>query len=157
VPAAHPSATSPPPSIPHVGLLCGILVSILLLASACGGSVSPAEDVASLLESLDGAGFGTASQEEANVLESGFFPAPAAVLLVPGRRLLTFEFPDETEAATHAATVSSDGSGIANKYIGWSGTPHFFSRGRLIVIYQDDDEKMLDTLEKALGPQFAGG
>ena len=128
----------------------------IALAAACDGSINPADDVASLLKSLEQAGFGTPEQQATNVLESRFFSVPGIALVVPGRRVLAFEFADEPEAAAQAGLVSPDGSGIGNKFVGWRDTPHFFSRGRLIVIYQGDDQKMLDALEQALGPQFAG-
>jgi len=129
---------------------------VIALAAACGGSISPADDVAGLLQSLEQAGFGTPEQEATNVLESRFFAVPGVALVVPGRRILAYEFADEPEAQAQAGLVSSDGSGIGNKYVGWRDAPHFFSGGRLIVIYQGDDEKVLDALEEALGPQFAG-
>jgi len=134
-------------------------VAVLLaiaLAAACSGSVSPADDLAGLLESLQQAGFGTPEQEATNVLESHFFTVPGVALVVPGRRVLVFEFADESEAEAQAGIVSPDGSGIGNKFVSWRDTPHFFSRGRLVVIYLGSDEKMLEALEEALGPQFAG-
>ena len=137
-------------------LLTAAVPLAIALAAACGGAVSPADDVAGLVKGLQQAGFGTPEQEATNVLESRFFPVPGVALIVPGRRLLAFEFADESEAGAQAATVSSDGSGIGNKFVGWGDTPHFFSRGKLIVIYQGSDVEMLDTLTAALGPQFAG-
>ncbi|MBM3958014.1 MAG: hypothetical protein FJ313_08190, partial [Gemmatimonadetes bacterium] len=95
-------------------------------------------------------------QQETNVLESLFFSVPGVALVVPGGRVLAFEFADEPEAAAQAGLVSPDGSGIGNKYIGWRDAPHFYARGRLVAIYQGDDRKMLYALEEALGPQFAG-
>ena len=152
--------------MPHVPLpgapgakRCLLAVAIPLaiaLVAACGASISPAHDVAGLLKSLEQAGFGTPEQEDTNVLESRFFSVPGIALVVPGRRVLAFEFADEPEAAAQAGLVSPDGSGIGNKFVGWRDTPHFFSRGRLIVIYQGDNQKMLDALDEALGPQFAG-
>ena len=75
---------------------------------------------------------------------------------MPGRRLLTYEFEDEAAAQEQVGLVSPDGSGIGNKFVGWRETPHFYTRGRLIVVYLGDDEKMIDALQQALGPQFAG-
>ncbi len=135
-------------------LLAVLLVAVL--AAACRESIEPADDLTGLLRSLQQAGFGTPEQEATNVLESRFFDVPGVALIVPGRKLLAYEFADEAQAGAQAGMVSPDGTGIGNKYVGWGDTPHFFSRGRLIVIYQGDDRKMLDALEEALGPQFAG-
>ena len=154
---------TPAPGTSHmrtVPVRAMFLLAVLLvaaLAAACRESVSPADDLAGLLRSLQQAGFDTPEQEATNVLESRFFDVPGVALIVPGRKLLAYEFADESQAEAQAGMVSLDGTGIGNKYVGWGDTPHFFSRGRLIVIYQGDDQRMLDALEEALGPQFAGG
>ena len=154
---------SPAPGASHtlnvpvrVALLLAAFL-VVVLAAACRESISPADDLAGLLKSLQQAGFGTPEQEATNVLESRFFDVPGVALIVPGRKLLAYEFADESQTGTQAGMGSLDGTGIGNKYVGWGDTPHFFSRGRLIVIYQGEDQRMLDTLEEALGPQFAGG
>jgi len=143
-----------------VPVRAALLLAVLLmvaLAAACRESVSPADDLTGLLRSLQQAGFDAPEQEATNVLESRFFDVPGVALIVPGRKLLVYEFADESQTEAQAGLVSLDGTGIGNKYVGWGDTPHFFSRGRLIVIYQGGDQRMLDTLEEALGPQFAGG
>ena len=151
------SCASRPRPIPARALLAVAVLAAVVLAAACGGAdIAPADDLAGLVESLQQAGFDTPEQEETNMLESRFFDVPGVALVVPGRRILAFEFADESQAGAQAALVSADGSGIGNKFVGWRDTPHFFSRGRLIVIYQGDDQKTLDALEETLGPQFAG-
>jgi hypothetical protein len=41
--------------------------------------------------------------------------------------------------------------------ITWIATPHFFSSGRLLVLYVGDNNEILSMLEQLLGPQFTGG
>jgi hypothetical protein len=38
----------------------------------------------------------------------------------------------------------------------WMATPHFYKTGRILVLYVGDDQKVIDVLTGALGPQFAG-
>ena len=38
----------------------------------------------------------------------------------------------------------------------WIAPPHFFTSGRLIVLYVGEVPSMLETLTELLGPQFAG-
>jgi hypothetical protein len=38
----------------------------------------------------------------------------------------------------------------------WVAAPHFYQAGRILVLYVGDDPAILELLEGALGPQFAG-
>ena len=38
----------------------------------------------------------------------------------------------------------------------WVATPHFYKASGLIVLYVGDNTAVIDVLEAALGPQFAG-
>lgn len=139
-------------------MLGPLLLTVLVMTVACaGGEIPPANDADELIFSLEKAGLGTPEAHPTNPLESSFFPVPGIAIVLPGRKVLAYEFEDESTTQQQVDLVSSDGSGIGNKYIGWRDTPHFFSRGRLIAIYQGSDEKILDALSRALGPQFAGG
>lgn len=54
---------------------------------------------------------------------------------------------------------TKEGSSVAMA-ISWIGPPHFYSKGRLIVVYIDvnhgTDPSTRNTLESILGSQFAG-
>ncbi len=71
-----------------------------------------------------------------------------------------FEYPDKPAAKAVVALVADDGSsveGITEGPISWPDTPHFFRKGRLLVLYVGDDRPTADLLKLILGPQFAGG
>ena len=71
-----------------------------------------------------------------------------------------FEYPDRPAAKAIAALIADDGSsveGITEDPINWPATPHFFRRGRLLVLYVGDDRPTADLLKVVLGPQIAGG
>ncbi len=71
-----------------------------------------------------------------------------------------FEYPDRPAAIAAAALIAEDGSsvdGISEGPINWPATPHFFRKGRLMVLYVGDDRPTADLLKVVLGPQFAGG
>jgi hypothetical protein len=55
-----------------------------------------------------------------------------------------------------AAQVAPDGGSIGTSMVTWVATPHFYKTGRILVLYVGDDQAILDLLEGALGPQFAG-
>lgn len=71
-----------------------------------------------------------------------------------------FEYPDRPAAEAAVALIADDGSsveGITEGPISWPATPHFFHKGRLLVLYVGDDRPTADLLKVVLGPQIAGG
>jgi len=52
--------------------------------------------------------------------------------------------------------VSSDGGSIGTSMVAWVDVPHFYKSGRIIVLYVGSETTVLDLLENAVGPQFAG-
>jgi hypothetical protein len=78
------------------------------------------------------------------------------MIKVRGEDVQVFEYSDATAAEAQAALVSPSGSAVGTTKIHWVGPPHFFKKGRLIVLYVGDDDKVLNALEAVLGRQFAG-
>ncbi len=75
-------------------------------------------------------------------------------------QIAAFEYPDRPAAEAAAALIADDGSsveGITEGPINWPATPHFFRKGRLLVLYVGDDRPAADLLKVVLGPQIAGG
>ncbi len=86
-----------------------------------------------------------------------------------GSRIEFYRFPDAETAAKAAAGVSEDGfeiptdTGTAN--VQWVGPPHYFAKGRMIVLYVENagndadgsiDRSVLAVLRDVMGDQFAG-
>ena len=72
--------------------------------------------------------------------------------MVNDQALQVFEFATAAIAAAETRHVG-DGATIS---AAWIAPPHFYHRGRLIVLYVGSDQSMLDLLTAVLGPQFAG-
>ncbi len=68
-----------------------------------------------------------------------------------------FEYGSASAASAEAKRISSDGSGTATTRISWVAPPHFFLKGRVMVLYVGSDAAALSLLQGLLGPQFAGG
>ncbi|HXG49808.1 MAG TPA: hypothetical protein VNN77_00180 [candidate division Zixibacteria bacterium] len=73
-----------------------------------------------------------------------------------GEHVQVFEYPDARRANAEAALVSPDGRTVGTTKPHWLGPPHFFKKGRLIVLYVGDNDKVVETLSRALGRPFAG-
>ena len=155
-------------------LVAGSLLLLIFFATACGGQAGaaspespelpdaatpadspsiPALDLASLMEALGAAG---GSVESGEAVEQPFFTVEGQIIKVNGADVQVFEYETAEAMAVDAAEVSEDGGSIGTSMVNWMSTPHFYKAGRILVLYVGDDQAILDLLEGALGPQFAG-
>ena len=114
----------------------------------------PVNDYVSLVDNLRAAG---AAIGPAGNVSQPFFSPQGQMVTVNGEDVQAFEFASGEEADTVAETVSADGSSIGTSMVGWVAPPHFYKAGKLIVIYVGTDDDVIDALQEAMGPQFAGG
>jgi len=98
---------------------------------------------------------GTQVTPEAPV-DQPFFSVPGRVIVVAGGSVQVFEYGGAPAAQTEARRVSPDGSTIGTTFVTWMAPPHFYHRGRLIVLYVGDEADVKSALTGVLGPQFAG-
>ncbi len=77
-----------------------------------------------------------------------------------GALLNVWEFEDIISTDNEAKYVNPQGFGMDRPEFGirvrWASTPHFFKRGKIIVLYVGTDKKILALLNSMLGEQFAG-
>ena len=83
--------------------------------------------------------------------ESSSFSVPIKVISVGGADVQVFEFQSESDAKTASLTVSKDGTEIGTSIIRWIDTPHFYTNGKLIVLYVGHNPEVVDLLESFLG------
>lgn len=114
----------------------------------------PVRDFFSLVCKLRAVGY---IVESAGQVSQPFFSVNGQVITVNGGHVQVFEYKTPAAARAAAATVSLDGSSVGTTIITWVDTPHFYQKGKLIVLYVGNDAGVIDALEAALGPQFAGG
>ena len=86
-----------------------------------------------------------------------FFSARGRIIYINGESVWIFGYLTSATADKDAAQVSRDGMTIGNHKPSWLGTPHFFRRPRMIILYLGDDAQILKSLSRTLGQQFAGG
>ena len=112
-------------------------------------------DLTSLIHELRAAG--TAVNLSKERISQPFFSARGRVIHVNSQAVWVFAYANATAAEKDAAKISSDGMTIGYSKPSWLGTPHFYRQRRLIVLYLGDDSRVLDSLTRVLGKQFAGG
>jgi hypothetical protein len=113
-------------------------------------------DTQDLIEALCAAGATVAHGDPLPEPQAPFLQASAQLLIVNGAEVQVYEYPDEAAAEEARAPISPNGSGIGPALIDWTAWPHFYSAGRIIVLYLGNDSNVIGTLESVLGPQFAG-
>lgn len=93
-------------------------------------------------------------KQEEGVDPHTFFSVYPRYIEVDGKRISVYEFKDEETAEAEAATITGAGYIIGNAMVDWVDTPHFYTKGKLIVNYVGKDEKLLKDLESILGKEL---
>ena len=72
-----------------------------------------------------------------------------------------WEYRSENSALRDKENIGPDGSEIKMGFgsvaiVDWVAPPHFYQKGRIIVLYNGENKEILTALEAVLGQQFAG-
>lgn len=78
------------------------------------------------------------------------------MISVGGADVQVYEFHSESDAWAASLTVSEDGTEIGTSIIRWIDAPHFYTKGKIIVLYVGQNPEITNLLESLLGTQFAG-
>jgi hypothetical protein len=147
--------------------LVGTLILVSLLAACTaqpkepvgtGGLTSHGNEVGGYVELIDalratGAQVQVADQE----LEQPFFTPQAQVIRIEGYdgEVQVFEYADDAARQAESSQISPDGSSIGTTMVTWVDQPHFWAKGRLIVLYVGSDAEMEALLTGLLGEPIA--
>jgi len=82
--------------------------------------------------------------------------APRAHLYcVDGTQVRVYEYRDRASRIAVSDTISADGSRVGNATVDWVGPPHFFAKGRIIVLVLSNDVQLEGWLWRELGPTLS--
>ena len=146
----------------HISLVS--LVIFALMVSGCANASTPTslaaspppiavEDTAGLMAALQASG---ATVETGESITQDFFSPEGSIIKVNGADVQVFEYESAEAMENEASQVAPDGGSVGTSMMMWMDTPHFYKAGRILVLYIGSDQTILDLLEKAIGPQFAG-
>jgi len=142
-------------------------VLIALLLTACGtvqGPQShggPVQDQVSLIDALRSKNV-TVDIGQSATVQPFLSPQSVTAVRLSGGPLTTaadlqlFEYGSASAASADAHQIRADGSGTATAIVDWVAPPHFYIKGRVLVIYVGSDPAVLSLLQSLLGAQFAG-
>jgi len=140
-----------------------LLVIIGLLLTACGTAPQshggPVQDQVSLIDALRKS---VTVDISGTVAQPFLHPQSGTTVRLSGTALAApadvqlFEYASATDAQADAHQIRADGSGTATTIVDWVAPPHFFLKGRVLVIYAGNDSAVVSLLRNLLGAQFAG-
>ncbi len=104
--------------------------------------------LADVVESLGGVG---AMVEQGDRNPGAPFSAPRQMLAVEEFRIGVYEYADTTARVADEATIAMNGWSVNATPVEWIAPPHYWSRGRVIVLYLGDDSAAISLLTAALG------
>lgn len=82
------------------------------------------------------------------------FRVPARTMQVEGHDLRIYEYADEASRQCDSDTIGMGGWSVNVTPVEWIGTPHFWLRGRVIVLYLGDNAEFIGLVTDAVGPQL---
>ena len=116
-------------------------------------------DYKALSESLTESGFSYV--EETPDSDFSFLSVARQPLIVGDEIISVYEYKSNKDMEKDSKYVDKNGLGISKPgggvRISWISKPYFFKRGKLIVNYVGEDEKILSFLTEHFGSEFAGG
>jgi hypothetical protein len=145
--------------------VCSLVIAAACAAGCSGNSsgldqprqgesrAGPVTDYASLAANLRAAG---ASVKPGDEVDQPFFSVTGKMMQVHGEEVQVFQFANAAVADAQAARISPTGSAVGTTKVHWIGPPHFYRKGKLLVLYVGDNDQVLKALQAALGRQFAG-
>lgn len=110
-------------------------------------------DLSALLRALRARGL---TVEDAGAVSQPFFSPEGRAYTVAGENVQVFRYNSVRAADAEAKKVNAEGTTVGTNAMMWVGPPHFYRKGRLLVLYVGDNDGVLEALSAALGPQFAG-
>ena len=85
-----------------------------------------------------------------------FFSVAGSEVHIAGETVQVYAYASKDDAQKDAQKISADGSAIGESQVSWVGSPHFFTKENLIVLYIGDNTTAIAALQQTLGPQIAG-
>jgi hypothetical protein len=132
-----------------------VLFMAAFILSACGGQAASAQGFGTdeFIEALSDQGVDT---EKGAPVEQAFFSVTGSFINFDSDSVQVFEYDSAEAMENDAALIAPDGGSIGTSMVHWVAPPHFYKKGRLLVLYTGENTDTLKLLETVLGSQFAG-
>jgi len=132
-----------------------LTILLAFALASCGGQPASAQGFGAeeFMEALREKGV---EPEMGDAVEQVFLSVIGNFVTFDGESIQVFEYDSAETMESDALLVSPDGGAIGTSMVTWVATPHFYKKGRILVLYVGDNAQTLELLESILGTQFAG-
>lgn len=80
------------------------------------------------------------------------FSVDAQRLTADGHELGVYEYVDASSRERDSSTILADGWSVNGTQVEWTGAPHFWIRGRVVILYLGSDAEVIAMVTAAIGP-----
>ena len=112
---------------------------------------APVFKLADVIDALSGVG---ATVEQGGRVPAMPFSVPGQLFDVDAFEIAVREYADAAARAEEEETIAMGGWSVNNTPVEWIASPHYWSRGRVIVLYLGDNPTAIDLLNSTLGPEI---
>ena len=139
----------------HTSLAFALLSAALIVGcSTTKGTAYDGQGYNSFVASLQSS---QVPLEKLGSANPALFDGRGYILSIAGQMVQVIEYSNPQKAEAEAKEISSDGRSIRGQDIGFTKTPHFFLKGKTIVLYPGNSADIIERLTDLLGAQVAGG
>jgi hypothetical protein len=151
--AVQPATPAPPATEAPATTVVSPLPTPAIAQSPLATPGAELADLSGLIAALEAAG---ATVEPGDRIEQPFFEVQGQALRVNGESVEVFEWADEASREAVSRTITRQGQ-FGATMLEWTGTPHFWASGKIIVLYVGQDAKTVELLTGALGAPITEG
>lgn len=130
-------------------------ISLILALTGCGSENNSKNhyNLDEFESDMKDKGYGFEIQD----VSKDFLPTTRKRMIFNDIALDIYIFSSNKKMESEASKIDSNGCNYNNVlFVSWFSYPHFYKKGRLIVQYIGENEKIISELEDILGEQFAG-
>ncbi len=118
-----------------------------------GPSNKPVMGRPEFLTALNRQGLKVVSSAPQDRLSQPLFSAPDRPILVNGEVVHVYPYEQQGQAEAEQVRITENGVEVNGQVVELQGTPHFFRKDRLIVLYLGQNQTVLQALQDVLGTE----
>ena len=135
------------------GFLVISILCIIVLFCSCTNTESDTYDVNGFKADLNICGYNSATK----IVPGDVFSAKKTTISAGDEIITVYSYDTKSLMEQVANEIDTDGSGLCSSVrITWVSLPHFYKKGKIMVLYVGDNDKTISDLNNLFSYQFAG-
>lgn len=115
-------------------------------------------DKNTLMKDLEAKGYQPKVENKTNSELAKVFSVKEETVKIKGGEIYVYEYAkdEKDKLKTDIAAIKNNGNTINGATMTWNVKPHFYNKGRVLVIYDGNSEEILKSLSEILGTPIVG-